>query len=279
MNPTDIKRELNQFPLQGCYGCHYTTWRKVLKLCGKCKKVWYCSQECQKADWPVHKTMCNTSATQGSITQSVLALQIAGRTSGNGTLMLNLEMYAIYLLDLLGDPLNAARWAVEVECAAVSAGSTDPTEFMLCIGEMRKFTSPSLREIMIHSVDKARAAGSITCVFFIFKAGPTCGKIILAERSIGSEQMNVSENMAKGAPGATIPGATESYIMHDLRMEFNDLVRRDTKNRLKLREYIPRGGGMATAFRPDGHIGFSGVVSFRSYGTLRIKADSEAAGL
>ncbi|CAF0769184.1 unnamed protein product [Brachionus calyciflorus] len=30
--------------------------------CGNCKKSWYCSQECQKADWKSHKPKCNYDA-------------------------------------------------------------------------------------------------------------------------------------------------------------------------------------------------------------------------
>jgi hypothetical protein len=31
---------------------------KKLKTCGKCKRVAYCSKECQKKDWKGHKKNC-----------------------------------------------------------------------------------------------------------------------------------------------------------------------------------------------------------------------------
>lgn len=40
-----------------CWGsdCH----KPGNKICGKCKKAAYCSRECQRKDWSVHKTKCN----------------------------------------------------------------------------------------------------------------------------------------------------------------------------------------------------------------------------
>ncbi|KAG0314173.1 hypothetical protein BGZ99_008304 [Dissophora globulifera] len=38
---------------------------EALKRCAKCKSVQYCSHDCQKAHWKVHKKTC-TSATQGT---------------------------------------------------------------------------------------------------------------------------------------------------------------------------------------------------------------------
>lgn len=32
----------------------------VLMRCSKCKRVAYCSVECQRADWRVHKQFCDT---------------------------------------------------------------------------------------------------------------------------------------------------------------------------------------------------------------------------
>ena len=40
----------------GCFVCGKL---EPVKKCGKCRKVQYCSPECQKADWKMHKEICN----------------------------------------------------------------------------------------------------------------------------------------------------------------------------------------------------------------------------
>jgi serine/threonine protein kinase len=32
------------------------------KRCGKCQKIYYCHQECQKEDWPEHRVSCGVDA-------------------------------------------------------------------------------------------------------------------------------------------------------------------------------------------------------------------------
>jgi len=49
------KKEDNIVPL-GCDVCGKTALE--LKCCARCKNAWYCSKECQKAAWSVHKTVC-----------------------------------------------------------------------------------------------------------------------------------------------------------------------------------------------------------------------------
>lgn len=52
-----FKRETikEDFPDQRCHICS----NKATKFCSKCKKVYYCSPDCQKADWSIHKKNCN----------------------------------------------------------------------------------------------------------------------------------------------------------------------------------------------------------------------------
>ena len=37
--------------------CAHCT-RPGTKRCSRCKKVWYCSQACQRKQWPLHKEIC-----------------------------------------------------------------------------------------------------------------------------------------------------------------------------------------------------------------------------
>jgi hypothetical protein len=40
-----------------CATCHSAAGI-TLKVCGRCKKVWYCSTACQAKDWKTHKSVC-----------------------------------------------------------------------------------------------------------------------------------------------------------------------------------------------------------------------------
>ena len=44
--------------IPGTY-CQTCLKRNNLKYCSKCKRITYCSAECQKKDWPIHKKSCN----------------------------------------------------------------------------------------------------------------------------------------------------------------------------------------------------------------------------
>ncbi|KAF8861236.1 hypothetical protein BDZ45DRAFT_282417 [Acephala macrosclerotiorum] len=37
-----------------CQAC----WSSSEKNCASCRATWYCSADCQKSDWPLHKTRC-----------------------------------------------------------------------------------------------------------------------------------------------------------------------------------------------------------------------------
>lgn len=60
--PNDLKEKINKkIPglIKSCAKCKIFAGNEIkLLLCGHCKKVYYCGQECQKADWDKHKAKC-----------------------------------------------------------------------------------------------------------------------------------------------------------------------------------------------------------------------------
>lgn len=53
-----------RFASDGCASCngHRDPSSNRLQRCAGCKRVMYCSVECQRAHWPIHKKLCKLSA-------------------------------------------------------------------------------------------------------------------------------------------------------------------------------------------------------------------------
>jgi len=58
-NPTQLT-ECAELPVSyACTACQTVVFAKAsLKACAKCRCVFYCNRECQKANWPEHKPFC-----------------------------------------------------------------------------------------------------------------------------------------------------------------------------------------------------------------------------
>ncbi|OAX38041.1 hypothetical protein K503DRAFT_856970 [Rhizopogon vinicolor AM-OR11-026] len=66
--------------------------------CSKCKGVWYCSKECQKKHWPIHKSGCH------EVERSSGALKLIQIFSANPTLMGHLKVGIVLDSALLENP-------------------------------------------------------------------------------------------------------------------------------------------------------------------------------
>jgi len=59
------------------YICTYcrSSSPQTAKICGACKLEPYCSRQCQKADWPIHKQICTTALSRDSIFKQIRKLR------------------------------------------------------------------------------------------------------------------------------------------------------------------------------------------------------------
>ncbi len=60
---TQRMKILQKFPIS-CHMCGKFEKESTLLLCGRCKRVRYCSVECQREEWKVHKTSCTPAEKQ-----------------------------------------------------------------------------------------------------------------------------------------------------------------------------------------------------------------------
>lgn len=57
--PLKVEKSAASYADKGLSACHYCQkGLENLKACGACKKTRYCSRECQKSDFKVHKKVC-----------------------------------------------------------------------------------------------------------------------------------------------------------------------------------------------------------------------------
>ncbi|KAJ6505753.1 hypothetical protein C8R47DRAFT_1102344, partial [Mycena vitilis] len=115
-SPKDM-RDIRTAGKQACAVCGALA--QDLRRCGKCKHASYCSKECQKADWPTHKTACSAADS------GVNMMRVAQTLDASTFLTMQLQGAFVAAFDLLRDPhldrLFAARVDIGVEPADLMA--------------------------------------------------------------------------------------------------------------------------------------------------------------
>jgi splicing suppressor protein 51 len=70
-----------------CATCKKTgTETPNLKRCAKCKTTYYCSPDCQKADWKSHKKQCSAPGAADAIFPNIKVLEDAKLKNLEGTI-------------------------------------------------------------------------------------------------------------------------------------------------------------------------------------------------
>lgn len=91
-----LKEQSRNKILIQCTQCE-TKMEKPRK-CSKCRSVLYCSQECQKKNWPIHKRICH------QVEQSSGVLKLVRMFSVNPLIMMYLKTAIVLDCNLLGNP-------------------------------------------------------------------------------------------------------------------------------------------------------------------------------
>ncbi|KAJ7640878.1 hypothetical protein DFH06DRAFT_1215498 [Mycena polygramma] len=73
-----------------CAKCSKPDNDQSFKCCSRCKNTVYCSQDCQKADWKSHKTVCSPPLPEGTVRGMIIACD-ADRRSGLGFTEIDLD--------------------------------------------------------------------------------------------------------------------------------------------------------------------------------------------
>ncbi|KAG2150695.1 uncharacterized protein EDB93DRAFT_1141586 [Suillus bovinus] len=116
-----LKANQKMFRVQ-CTQCQMIL-EKPLK-CAKCKSIWYCSKECQKRDWPIHKTRCR------EVERSSGALKFIRMFVLNPILMGLLQVGIIIECGLLDNP----RIGFDVPFAVCVDFAIEPSDILDFVG-------------------------------------------------------------------------------------------------------------------------------------------------
>eukprot|EP00475_Leptophrys_vorax_P021833 TRINITY_DN2966_c0_g1_i1.p1 TRINITY_DN2966_c0_g1~~TRINITY_DN2966_c0_g1_i1.p1 ORF type:complete len:193 (-),score=63.83 TRINITY_DN2966_c0_g1_i1:181-759(-) len=113
-----------------------------MKLCSACKKAAYCSQQCQKNDWPKHKQSCKGKASSAAAAAAVSP----SKGSGKDVEVLWEDQQRINLfgkLNLRSDELTKMASVLKEEIANLEDAATeaelaeaDETELYVQVGEV-----------------------------------------------------------------------------------------------------------------------------------------------
>jgi hypothetical protein len=105
------------------------------KKCSRCRLVFYCSRDCQKADWKVHKPKCNATveekAAQDARANKQSRLGAAGVRASKSADNVAAEKECPICFDLLVDPLSPCPEQLAHRCCRV------------CVEKMRKHGLPA----------------------------------------------------------------------------------------------------------------------------------------
>ncbi|PPQ91624.1 hypothetical protein CVT25_012805 [Psilocybe cyanescens] len=117
----------------------------TLSKCSGCKIALYCSKDCQRAGWPVHKTTCKLNQRSQTMAAALAAQSPAAAAQGDVFKALrafcskhrpSIAEYGIRALDLPLDPTRSLREVVLIKVKSVPNAKRAEMSFMALSAEL-----------------------------------------------------------------------------------------------------------------------------------------------
>ncbi|KAJ3724336.1 hypothetical protein C8R42DRAFT_447367 [Lentinula raphanica] len=250
--------------------CTTKTRRGNLKLCSRCKIDRYCSQDCQRADWAFHKTICKTTSSIVS-----LAYRFAQHALAVDDFICRFIIYAIIALDLTTNPnawkdlliLVPITVSPVARPSAVSSSERGKTELAFHMDRFQVVSQDSfglaMRRTTEASMREAKAKGladTVPLVTFLFAPYDNQTKAQLGHRSFlyksectVEKTMAIHESMLEEVRTNFNTTMTNDLLdpwlvemkhllnkdnVDIIRVAMNDDVQNDTNNAMNLRGYL-----------------------------------------
>ncbi|KAJ6559808.1 hypothetical protein B0H19DRAFT_1145836 [Mycena capillaripes] len=257
-------REVRAQGKQSCAVCGKL--ESELRRCGKCKHASYCSKECQKADWPTHKSAC--SAADSGINMTKIAQTL------NASTFLNMQLQGAFIaaFDLLRDPRIDRPFAARVDIGV------EPTDLIAFIKIYRGGPAAEKAEGMVQvnaftPLPDAWITEQATQVWRSARESVTTaglatypvGLVVLSKANalvqifpitIFPQMMDLMRNSPTFQRVSSVTGITTVVPVDvgSLMVMINKHIRADDKNKLSLRTEMTSGDAQVIRDAANGNV-------------------------
>ncbi|KAJ7090753.1 hypothetical protein B0H15DRAFT_244411 [Mycena belliarum] len=244
------RRNQNTFACATCFKLEGPAVK--LRNCARCNHVQYCSKECQKKDWALHKTGCSPSASNSpsilKIAQIIFASTFLDMHLQNCVVMafdlvhrpVGLEKPIVARLDIATEPTELMRFfdiylgrPVENVQGMVQLNAFTPLPDFVCdkgpMGAWQK-----MRDDLVSAGPAAAGLVASVALLIVSKANAL---VCIAPLMITHEAVGLVRRAPKVSCASAITGTVheEEYTVHTALEMMNKHIRADDGDRLSLR--------------------------------------------